>query len=420
LKNSDLIIFRKNKTMKKISLLTGLISACFLNAQIKFEKGYFVTNSGKRSEAFIKNLDWKNNPTEFEFKTDEASEVRKESIKNIQEFGIDHERKYIRKTVKVDQSVEILDKISDRKEPEFKEETVFLKYLVEGKANLFYYENSELKKFFFNIDNSQVVPLIYKSYYLNSSQISYNEDYKQTLSKSLNCDLDKNRIEKIQYKANDLSKAFMDYNECIHTGTAVNYNQVSEKRDLFNLNVRPGINFSSFETVLSSYFGGNGEVTKFNRESSFRIGLEAEFVLPFNKNKWALFAEPTFQYYKTEKESVVYPGQSFEMKSTRTVDYKSIEIPFGVRHYFFINDQSKIFVNLAYVFDFNLKSEIKYDYQILEISSGNNMAFGIGYKYKDRFSAEFRATTHRNLLQNYNTFTSRYQTMSFILGYTLF
>lgn len=420
MKNSDVIISGKNKTMKKISLLTGLISVTFFHAQIKFEKGYFINNSGQRNEVLIKNLDWKNNPTEFEFKTDEVSEVRKENIKNIQEFGIDHEQKYVRKTVMVDQSVEILDKISDKKEPELKEETVFLKYLVEGKANLFYYESRDIKKFFFNIDDSDVAPLVYKSYYLSSTQISYNEDYKNQLRKSLNCGMDKTHIEKVQYQANDLSKAFMNYNECTHTNTAVNYNQVNEKRDLFNLNVRPGINFSSFETVLSSYYNVDDEMTKFNREAAFRIGLEAEFLLPFNKNKWAIFAEPTFQYYKTEKESVVYPGQFFEMKSTRTVDYKSIEIPFGVRHYFFINDQSKIFVNIAYIFDLTLKSEIKYDYQILEINSGNNMAFGIGYKYNDRFSAEFRAATNRNLLQNYNNFKSNYQTMSLILGYTLF
>lgn len=406
--------------MKKFCLLTGLISACLFNAQIKFEKGYYVTNSGQRSEVLIKNLDWKNNPTEFEFKTNESSDTKKENIKNIQEFGIDHERKYVRKTVMVDQSVEILDKISEKKEPELKEETVFLRYMVEGKANLFYYENKEIRKFFFNVDHSNITPLIYKSYYLTNTQISYNEDYKKQLIENLNCNLDKNRVERIKYQGDDLSKAFMDYNTCSAAGAAVNYNQVNEKRDLFNLNIRPGINFSSFETVLSSYYNVDDKVTKFDREAAFRIGLEAEFLLPFNKNKWAIFTEPTFQYYKTEKESVVYPGQFFETKSSRTVDYKSIEIPFGVRHYFFINDKSKIFVNLAYIFDFNLKSEIKYDYQIMEISSGNNVVFGIGYKYNDRFSAEFRAGTNRNLLKNYNSFTSNYQTMSLILGYTLF
>lgn len=405
--------------MKKICLITGLISACFFSAQIKFEKGYFVNNSGQKSEVLIKNLDWKNNPTEFEFKTDEYSEVKKENIKNIQEFGINHERKYVRKTVMVDQSVEILDKISDKKEPQLKEETVFLKYMVEGKANLFYYENRDIRKFFFNIDNSNITPLIYKSYYLTNTQISYNEDYKKQLSESLNC-LNKNSVEQIQYQANDLSKAFMSYNSCSAASTAVNYNQVNEKRDLFNLNIRPGLNFSSFETVLSSYYNVDDEVTKFNREAAFRIGLEAEFLLPFNKNKWAIFAEPTFQYYKTEKESVAYAGQFFETKSSRTVDYKSIEIPFGVRHYFFITDRSKVFVNIAYVFDVKMKSEIKYDFQILEISSGNNVAFGAGYKYNDRFSAEFRVSTNRNLLKNYNNFTSNYQTMSLIFGYTLF
>ena len=212
----------------------------------------------------------------------------------------------------------------------------------------------------------------------------------------------------------------MSYNSCSAASTAVNYNQVNEKRDLFNLNIRPGLNFSSFETVLSSYYNVDDEVTKFNRKAAFRIGLEAEFLLPFNKNKWAIFAEPTFQYYKTEKESVAYAGQFFETKSSRTVDYKSIEIPFGVRHYFFINDRSKVFVNIAYVFDVKMKSEIKYDFQILEISSGNNVAFGAGYKYNDRFSAEFRVSTNRNLLKNYNNFTSNYQTMSLIFGYTLF
>ncbi|GAA5097933.1 hypothetical protein GCM10023210_33490 [Chryseobacterium ginsengisoli] len=406
--------------MKKIILLTGIISACFFNAQIKFEKGYFIDNSGQRNEVLIKNLDWKNNPTEFEYKTNESSSINKENIKNIQEFGIDNERKYIRKTVMVDQSVEILDKISQERAPDLKEETVFLKSLVEGKASLYYYENRNIQKFFFSVDNSEIKPLIYKPFYLNNTQISYNEDYKNQLIENLTCGIDNKNIKKIKYQPNDLSKAFMNYNMCSNSTNTVNYNQISEKKDLFNLNIRPGVNFSSFKTTFASYYNVADEVTKFDREAAFRIGLEAEFLLPFNKNKWAIFAEPTYQYYKTEKESIAYAGQFFEAKSTRNVDYKSIEVPFGIRHYFFLNDKSKIFLNVAYVFDFQLNSNIQYDYQTLKINSGNNFAFGIGYKYNDKFSAEFRATTNRNLLQNYNNWTSNYQTMSLLLGYTLF
>ena len=57
--------------MKKIILLAGLAVTGLLQAQTKFEKGYFVDNSGQRTEVLIKNLDWKNNPTEFEFKKNE-------------------------------------------------------------------------------------------------------------------------------------------------------------------------------------------------------------------------------------------------------------------------------------------------------------------------------------------------------------
>ena len=33
------------------------------------------------------------------------------------------------------------------------------------------------------------------------------------------------------------------------------------------------------------------------------MGIEAEFVLPFNNNnKWSIIAEPTYQYFKADKE----------------------------------------------------------------------------------------------------------------------
>ncbi|WP_415326231.1 tRNA modification GTPase [Chryseobacterium sp. MMS23-Vi53] len=403
--------------MKKISLLTGLISTCLFNAQIKFEKGYFINNSGQRTEVLIKNLDWKNNPTEFEYRTEESSDIKTQTIKNIQEFGIDNERKYIRKTVMIDQSSEQMQTMSDHKNPDFKEETVFLKYVVEGKANLYYYENKDLEKFFFSSNDSEIKQLVYKPYYLNSAQIAYNEEYKKQISDNLKCGVEKSDIDKVDYRAKDLTKIFMKYNEC-STGTAVNYNQTLEKRDLFNLTIRPGVNFSSFEMTNGYY--STVENTKFDKETSFRIGLEAEFILPFNKNKWAIFAEPTYQYYKSEKESIVYPGQYFEAKYLSKTDYKSIEVPLGVRHYFFLNDKSKIFINAAYVIDFQIKSKINTNYTELEISSGNNFAFGIGYKYNNKFLVEFRTSTQRTLLQNYNSWSSKYQTSSIILGYTLF
>lgn len=404
--------------MKKVIWLTAITAAGLLHAQIKFEKGYFVNNSGQRTEALIKNLDWKNNPTEFEFKTDESSsEIKKETIKNIQEFGIDNEQRYIRKTVMIDGSSKQLNNLSNERKPEFTEETVFLKYVVEGKADLLYYENGNLEKFFISTNDSDVKQLIYKPYYINASAVAYNEDYKKQILDNLNCGVDLTDVNNLKYKSSDLVKVFLKYNECSNSAV-INYNQNYEKRDLFNLTIRPGINLSSFEISNSSF--ATSESNKFDNKIAFRIGLEAELILPFNKNKWAVFAEPTYQYYKAEKDFVVYQGQASENIRTRSIDYKSIEIPIGIRYYLFLNDKSKIFINAAYNVDFEMNSNIYYDFQSLKIASASNFAFGAGYKYNDKFVVEFRTSTKRDLLQNNTVLNTGYRTSSIILGYTLF
>lgn len=403
--------------MKKTIVTAAFLFAAAVSAQIRFEKGYFIDNSGKRSEVLIRNTDWKNNPTEFEYKTGDSGNTEKQNIRNVKEFGIGEQSRYIRETVLIDQSPEQMSTMSQEKAPDFTEETVFLKYLVDGKADLLYYENRDLRRFLFRIDNNEIRQLVYKPYYFTELQIAYNEYYKKQLAENLKCEASLQDFSKTKYDTKDLIRTFTAYNNCSGAAVPVTY-EVTEKRDLFNVNIRPGINFSAFET--ENFYYNSAVTTRFDRKPSFRIGVEAEFILPFNKNKWALFAEPTYQSYRAETESVIYPGQYFESISKRSINYKSIELPFGVRHYFFLSNRSKIFINAAYVFDFEMKSSIRYDFREFKIFSGNNLAFGAGFKYNDRFLIEFRASTARNLMLNYANWTSKYQTYSLLLGYTVF
>ncbi len=99
--------------------------------------------------------------------------------------------------------------------------------------------------------------------------------------------------------------------------------------------------------------------------------------------------------------------------------------PIGIRHYFFLKNNSKLFVNAAYVFDFNFKSTLelyKLDsyYNSLVVSSLNNMAFGVGYKFKDKYRVETRYETSRTIIGSYIHWTSSYSTFSVLLGYSLF
>lgn len=56
--------------MKK-SFLVLLFGLFFFNsfAQIKFEKGYFINETNETKEVLIKNSDWRNTPSQIQYKT---------------------------------------------------------------------------------------------------------------------------------------------------------------------------------------------------------------------------------------------------------------------------------------------------------------------------------------------------------------
>jgi hypothetical protein len=353
-------------------------------------------------------MDWKDNPTEFKYKLSENDETKKANIKSVKEFGIDNISKYIRSTVNIDRSSENIDRLSIIKKPIFKEEELFLKVLVEGKASLHLYEDGDLKRFFYNKENTHIKQLVYKSYRTSDNQIGENNLYKNELWSNLNCStFNRNKAENLEYYKNSLIDFFVEYNEC-NGEKNINYEE-KQKKDLFNLSIRPGFNSSSLSIQNDVSSSRNAD---FDNEFGFRFGIEAEFIFPFNKNKWSLIIEPTYQYFKSEKEI-----------SNRSVkaDYKSIEIPVGIRHYFFLNENSKIFINSSFIIDLSSNSTIDFSSGTeLEIKTRNNLAFGIGYKHNDKYSLELRYQTSREILSDYISWSSDYNTLSVIFGYSLF
>jgi len=395
--------------MKKqlLFLLTIILSSnCY--SQISFYKGYFIDNTNQKTNCLIKNIDWKNNPTEFEYKLFENSVSEKATIKSIKEFGIDDISKYVRSTVNIDRSSKNINNLSNYKNPVFKEEEFFLKVLVEGKANLYLFEDGNLKRYFFNKENSAIEQLVFKSYKTSNNKIGKNNRFKNQLWNNLKCPNFKiTKIENLDYQKNDLIDFFVEYNEC-NGEKNINYEE-NQKKDLFNLSIRPGFNSSSLSIQNSVSSSRN---TDFESEFGFRFGIEAEFIMPFNKNKWSLIIEPTYQYFKSEKEIT---NQSVK------ADYKSIEIPVGIRHYFFLNENSKIFINGSFIIDFSSNSIIDFSSGTdLEIKTRNNQAFGIGYKHNDKYSLELRYQTSREILGDYISWSSDYNTLSVIFGYSLF
>jgi hypothetical protein len=201
------------KQLLTFTLLSFLIFKSY--AQVLFEKGYYINNSNERIECLIKNYDWKNNPTYFEFKLAQNASIEKAVIQNTKEFGIYDVSKFIRASINIDRSNSSLNKFDSKESPNFNQEQLFLKIIIEGKGSLFFYEDENLTRFFFSVNESEIEQLIYKEYLLDN-KITQNNRFKLQLYEALKCSImSTNDFKNINYNGKDLSKLFIKYNNCV-------------------------------------------------------------------------------------------------------------------------------------------------------------------------------------------------------------
>lgn len=399
--------------MKKLLILSiCVLFSASIFAQIKFLPGYFVDNNGKKTECLIRDVDWRDNPTSFDYKMTPEGEVQKRSIEETSSFLVD-DGKYERHTVDIDMSTDIVSQMKDNPKPEYKTQQVLLRVLVEGDATLYYYEYQGIMRFFFSKNESTPEPLIYKRFITKDEkgykQISRNTAYKQQIFNYLACETIKRRDTDIKYSRDEMIDFFVKYNKC-KGGT---YTEVAERKfSVVHLHLRPGVKWSSLSVDNGLY---DSRDTDFGSQIGGRIGLEVEMVLPYFNDSWAAFVEPTFQYFS--KESQTPNGESANFT------YNSMSIPLGVRYAYFLNDDTSIQLKAAYSFDIPFSSSVTFTNDLnameLDINTRNNYVFGLGVRHK-RLGAEVRYQTARALMGGYVYWDAPYQQSSLILSYQLF
>ncbi|MCB0465758.1 MAG: PorT family protein [Aequorivita sp.] len=398
----------------QLLFITVLLSGLNAFSQTNFESGYLIKTNGTKVGCLIKNEDWKGSPTSFVYKLEENGEIKTGTLSNVIEFGSDQSFKYIRATVNIDQSSDNVNDLTDVRNPIMKEETIFLKTLIEGKASLYYTENENTPRYFYKVDDGKIEQLIYKKYMSTATKMGKNERYKQQLSTDLICSkLNKNNFEDLQYKKTSLVNLITKYNNCENSEILV-FNKNAQKAK-FNLSIRPGVTFSSLS--IKKY---NKDRLDFDNKTGFRLGLEAEYVLPFNNGKWAIFIEPTYRHYKAEKEYIYVDFNTFQKTTLITAEYNSIELPVGGRHYMFLNKNAAFYVDAALLVDIAMldskidsSNEGGYD---LNVNADAGIAFGAGFRFKNKYSIEAIYHTSRKLLK-YDDIASAYNSFALIAGY---
>ncbi len=402
------------QTKKRTFLFLILISCLNSYAQIQFEKGYFINNEGERTECLIKNKDWRYNPVKFDYKLSEDTPPNKRSLDEIKEFGIYKFSKYIKAIVEIDRSGEKSHNMSNTSEPIFSKEELFLKVLIEGRATLYLFEDGSNSRFFYKTENSGINQLIFKTYITPKNKIRKNETYKYQLFNNLRYDgFTAYGLHEITFSKKELVDHFEKFNLKKGSEQIIHVNK--NKKNAFNISILTGMRNSTINFKKGYNFISGASI---KNEKGFTIGLETEVIFQYNRNKWAFAISPTYQYFNSEKVESGYTKRKIK------VNYSSIELPFGIRHYFFLNGNSRFFITGSYIIDLNLNSRIESGSTLLhtsylKVKSKNNFAVELGYKYK-RYGLNLKYSFNREIMESYPEWSAKHSGISLLIGYTIF
>lgn len=382
-------------------LIPLFLSVCFVSsAQVKFKEGYIINNRHERIPCLIRNAGGEESTMNYEYKLNNSKDVHKMELSKIEEFGIGDELKCIRALISIDMSRERIKNMRDTVS-QWEEGHAFLNVLVEGKsASLYSYHDYGAPLFFFRREESNIVPLVYKKYQIeitpNFVQETLNDNsFRDQLNEYLACNNQKN-ADRISYTKKDLVRYFEDYNKC-KNGSYTVYKTSQVKNGILLL--KPGVSLNSVQLGIQNPIDAGPKIY-FEKENSVGFGIEAEYIFPFNRYEWSVFAEANYLIYKT---SNVAAGSEINPSLYRgyAIDFKSIEFPVGLKYYVNLDKNNRLFVKAAYVpYAILSRSYIAFSESHREkFSASSHLLFGLGYNYRN-LGVEFRYYTPTDITQN--------------------
>ncbi|NPA45885.1 MAG: hypothetical protein GXO24_01580 [Chlorobi bacterium] len=415
--------------MKKIAIILtfiALFSGLNVSAQQnpRYEPGYVIDQNGQTLRVEILNKDWAYTPEKITYRFQGKKKVATPG--NVKAVGIPNKWKYISATVDVDTVPDLVNRLSKRRNPDWAHKTIFLKVLVDGKADLFLYKKPNMNRFFYRIDNGPIKPLIHRRYFVFNekekiyNKIAVNNDYKQTLYNAFKCPgMSRKKFEALNYTVEDLKKIFREYNRCkkesyrsfnTYSSPGILNVNVTARGDMFRMHIKHAQKNLDNQTASQGMGGG--------------LGVTVEYVLPFAHNMWSLFTEPALR--------IGHQNLSFEKENTITSEtekylweYKnlSLDIPLGIRMYFIRNEGFNAFGELAFVLNADLGSELiqyKNDEldQTLKPKSKSYWEGGVGMS-AGRLSAILRYYYNANMIANYHLYSSPYNGFALVIGYRI-
>jgi hypothetical protein len=397
--------------MLPIRILTPLFLLFFTAnsySQVAFESGFFITNSGEKTECLIKNLDWHLNPSRFDYKLNENGEVTTADIHTVAAFEVPGKFRFERQAVEIDTSAQgSVAGLSGRRIPEYRSSIEFLRVIVQGELTLYEFRQSNFVRFWIKNQDGPIEDLVYKQYVIwkdpemrQGKMLSVNDAFKQQLY-LLDCpSMDKRYFNNLSYNRRSLSDFTKKYNAC--KGSESESYTAKIKRRATHLTIKSGARFSiySLENPIMK------RQHDFATTISPQLGIELEHVLPFNNNKWSILLEPSYNHIEMNSEKA-------------SLDYEFIEMAGGAKYSMFLSAEGRIFLSAYFINSLTIAGTQIENGQPLRLTSSGCFMLGAGYTH-GRISAEARIQTPRTFAAEYIYWDSNYKSVNLILGYRLF
>jgi len=377
---------------KRILSFTFILVSIHFNSwsQKGFGNGYYIINNGEKIECLLQKPI--NNPNEIIIKKEENLLPDTISIHNVKEFKIYKHTKYKRFIVPENNSLKAIQRIST----ETNYDTLFLRYLVEGNANLYEYIDSNQMRYYFDINESEITYLIYEKYVNSENMLVEKNVFKQQLINNLSCpNFSKISISNLSYTRGALTKYFVEYLNCIGD-LPITY---KEKMNTY-AKIKSGIGIPTMQFERGA--------RKFNVIGiNYNIGIEGGLYI---NNKLLLLLESLYSINKLSK---------VENFGTLRVDYNSVNFLAAVRYQ--INELNKkynIYVAGGYKINMPLKGTIDFD-GIIPINSFTTPFYNFIIDFsisKGNWSIEIRHNFSRKLIIN-GLESVYFQSFGILVGY---
>jgi hypothetical protein len=399
-------------------------------AQTNFQEGYIKKTNGEIVKGFIDNRDWVKNPNEILFKVSETGTNQSFDVEDLTEFVVNND---LFRSAVVKVSLLARHEETNTAAIEVEEKEVFLRMLVTGSKELYYYQ-SQLETDHFYIKQGLDYELLeYKEYVKGSSGntklIAKNRKYIGQLVVYLTgCGESQKILSSTKYAVKSLKSAFYKYYECIGETVVKD----SRKEVLTKINLLSGVSMTQvkFESDVSGF--------KYLDQGTFEVstqpvlGVGVDFVIPRGREKWAISTELLYKSYRVNWNYDVYTHPEVYRLGQYEMGISYLQVNVMMRYAYPVSEQVSLIVKggLAYgnvINEVNEKNVLYRNYvderidegkaldDVKGIELGFNVGLGLSYR---RFYFDWRIERTKGM-SVYAGLASPILYNYFILGFQL-